>query len=102
MTDPDEPRQADNPTQPLLAVTEQARAQPWIDLEMQQLEAGAYRANFGTLSSGNLHLVHEQQNRLVQKTGVMPKNLCTISMAYATARSLQFSQFSNPMDSWPS
>ena len=80
--------------------TEQAERQHWVDLEMHQLSAGAYQGSCTSLTSDKLHIVHEQQNQLVHKTGILPKNTCTISLAYATDPALRFSQFSNPMDSW--
>ena len=84
----------------LFDASAQAAQQPWVNLEMHQLSAGKYRGSCNSLSTENLHIVHEQQNQLVQKTGITPKNTCTLSLAFANDPILRFSQFANPMDSW--
>jgi AraC family ethanolamine operon transcriptional activator len=74
----------------------QGLSQPWIELEIQQLEAGCYQGAVTFLDAGNMQLVHERQNRLVHKAGVMPDNTCTLSLAFGRAPALRFSEFRDP------
>lgn len=74
----------------------QGQLQPWIDLEIQQLEAGRYQGAVTLLDAGDMQLVHERQNRLVHKAGVMPTNTCTLSLAFGRAPAMRFSDFRNP------
>lgn len=73
----------------------QGDVQHWFDLDVQQMGAGSYQGTCTTLSSGRMHLVHEQQNRLIHKTGIMPKNTCTVSMALGRDP-IRFSHFREP------
>jgi len=84
----------------LTDASEQAACQHWLDIDMHQLSAGQYQGSCASLSMDKIHLVHEGQNQSVQKTGIMPENMCTVSLAYSTNPALRFSQFSDPMDSW--
>lgn len=80
--------------------SQQAAAQPWLDLEMHQLSAGNYQGECAALTLDGMHLVYEQQNQAVHKRGVTQGNLCAISMAKSIAPGMRFSQFLSPMNSW--
>ncbi|MDD3519195.1 MAG: helix-turn-helix domain-containing protein, partial [Chromatiales bacterium] len=49
-----------------------------------------------TFRCGNMHLVHEHQNRLIHKTGFLPKNTCTVSMFLSQDPARRFSHFHSP------
>jgi AraC family ethanolamine operon transcriptional activator len=86
------------PTRQTHALTDasaQGKVQHWCDLDVQQMGAGSYQGACATLSSGRMHLVHEQQNRLIHKAGIMPKNTCTVSMALGRDP-IRFSHFLEP------
>lgn len=74
----------------------QGEAQHWFDLDIQQMDAGSYRGKCTTLSSAGMHLVHEQQNRLIHKVGIMPKNACTVSFALGKDPLKRFSHLFSP------
>lgn len=74
----------------------QGRLQYWVDLEVHQLGAGAYQGVSTTLCSANMQLVHERQNRLIHKTGMLPRNRCTISFALGQDPLKRFSHFKDP------
>ncbi|WP_417520550.1 helix-turn-helix domain-containing protein [Marinobacter sp.] len=78
----------------------QADAQPWLDLEMHQLSVGDYRGQCTSLTLDGMHLVHEQQNQLVHKSGVTRGNLCAISIARTMNPGMRFSHFLSPQDFW--
>lgn len=58
--------------------------------------AGSYQGVCSTLSAGRVHLVHERQNRLILKSGVMPGNTCTVSFALGQDPLKRFSHFLDP------
>ncbi|PTU74696.1 helix-turn-helix domain-containing protein [Pseudomonas mangrovi] len=57
----------------------QAALQPWIEMECYQLGRGQQLAQMEILDLGSQHIVRESQTAAVQKLGVMPANLCTLS-----------------------
>ena len=77
----------------------QGLVQQWGEVEIHQVSAGHYQGTCTTLSSGNTHLVHEQQNRLIHKTGILPKNTCTVSMFLNRDPAMRFSHFHHPDNS---
>lgn len=84
----------------LADATEQARHQEWVDLDIHQVSAGTYQGACSVLSADNMHVVHEQQNQLIYKSGYMPKNICTVSLCYGTDPAMRFTQFQSPLESW--
>lgn len=74
----------------------QGQIQQWVELDIHQLGAGHYQGSCNTLSSENMHLVHEQQNQLIHKTGLLPRNRCTISFALGQDPLKRFSHFVEP------
>lgn len=74
----------------------QGLVQHWFELDVQQMGAGTYQGACSTLSSGRVHLVHEQQNRLILKAGIMPANTCTVSFALGRDPLKRFSHFLEP------
>jgi len=84
----------------LVDATQQGEVQRWITPEIHQISRGIYEGRCTTLSMDEMHVVHEHQNQSVHKTGVTPKNICTVSMAFSTDPALRFSQFDNSLDSW--
>jgi AraC family ethanolamine operon transcriptional activator len=71
----------------------QAAMQPWIEMECYQLGCGQQLALIDSLDLGSQHIVRESQTAAVQKLGVMPANLCTLS--YCTpVPNFRFSDFS--------
>lgn len=74
----------------------QGQMQSWVNLDIHQLGAGAYQAACTFLTLERMHLVHEQQNRLIHKTGALPKNICTISFALGQDPLARFSHFKDP------
>lgn len=57
----------------------QAAMQPWVSMECYQLGRGKHLAQMDCLDLGNRRIVREQQQAAVQKLGVAPPNLCTVS-----------------------
>ena len=57
----------------------QAAMQPWIEMECYQLSQGAQLSQMDSLDFGNQQIVRETQQAAIQKQGIMPTNLCTIS-----------------------
>jgi len=57
----------------------QAAAQPWIGLECYQLSRGKQLAQIEALDLGHQQVVRERQHAAVQKLGVTPANVCTVS-----------------------
>ncbi len=64
-------------------VGQQAALQPWIEMDCVQLSRGQHLADFASLDLGTLQIVQERQFTAVQKLGVTPANLCTISFCTA-------------------
>lgn len=70
----------------------QASMQPWIEMECYQLGRGRQLAQMDSLDLGSQQIVRESQMATVQKLGVTPLNLCTLS--YCTPDpSFRFSEF---------
>lgn len=57
----------------------QASMQHWIEMECYQLSRGRQLAQMDILDLGNHQIVQERQVAAVQKLGVTPANLCTLS-----------------------
>lgn len=76
--------------------TSQGHVQQWVDVEIHQLSAGGYQGACNTFRRGNMHLVHERQNRLIHKQGILPKNTCTVSMFLSQDPARRFSHFCGP------
>jgi len=57
----------------------QAAMQPWVEMECYQLSRGEQLSQMDCLDFGNQQIVRESQHAAIQKQGVMPSNLCTIS-----------------------
>ncbi|WP_048646996.1 helix-turn-helix domain-containing protein [Nitratireductor soli] len=57
----------------------QASMQPWIGMECYQLSRGRWLAHMDSLDLGSQQVVRERQDAAVQKLGITPTNLCTIS-----------------------
>jgi AraC family ethanolamine operon transcriptional activator len=57
----------------------QAALQPWIAMECYQLSPGAQLAQMESLDLGSQQIVQERQAATVQKLGITPPNLCTVS-----------------------
>lgn len=71
----------------------QAAMQPWIEMECYQLGQGKRLGQMEALDLGSQQVVRECQDAAVQKLGVMPPNLCTVS--YCTpAPTFRFSELS--------
>jgi AraC family ethanolamine operon transcriptional activator len=60
--------------------TDQAALQPWIEMECYQLGCGDTLARIDHLDLGSPQLVRETQTAAVQKLGITPANLCTVSV----------------------
>lgn len=74
----------------------QGLVQEWANVEVHQLDAGSFKGVCTTLSAGSIHLVHEQQNRLVHKSGMLPRNACTVSMSLSNDPAMRFSHLHAP------
>jgi AraC family ethanolamine operon transcriptional activator len=61
------------------AATAQAAMQPWIEMECYQLGRGKRLAQLDSVDLGSRQIVRERQEVAVQKLGVTPANLCTVS-----------------------
>ncbi|MGP9799525.1 helix-turn-helix domain-containing protein [Rheinheimera sp. NSM] len=70
----------------------QAAMQPWIAMECYQLSHGRCLAKMDTLSLGGQQVVRETQLAAVQKLGVTPPGLCTLSYCTA-APNFRFSEY---------
>lgn len=57
----------------------QASTQPWIEMECYQLSPGKQLAQMETLDLGGQQVVRESQVAAVQKLGITPPDLCTVS-----------------------
>lgn len=69
----------------------QAAMQPWIAMDCFQLSHGRQLAHVDSLNFGRQQIVRECQDAAVQKIGIMPPNLCTVS--YCTpAPTFRFSE----------
>lgn len=66
-------------TEELEHADRQAGLQPWIPMDCFQIGKGRRLGNIDSLSLDGMHLVRERQDAAVQKLGVMPKSLCTLS-----------------------
>ena len=60
---------------------QQARLQPWVEMECYQLSFGRQVAQMHSLDLGSQKIVRERQVASVQKLGFAPADLCTVSMA---------------------
>lgn len=65
--------------QAIMDAAMQAQMQPWIEMECYQLGQGARLGKMESLDLGDRQVVRECLDAPVQKIGVMPANLCTIS-----------------------
>lgn len=63
----------------LTYAADQAAMQPWIDMECFQLGSGRTVCRMETIDFGNQQVVREDQAASVQKVGMTPANLCTLS-----------------------
>lgn len=72
---------------------EQAALQSWVPMECYQLSRGDHSARMDILALANERIVREQQNVSVQKLGVMPTGLCTLSLSRS-----QHCRFSEVLD----
>jgi AraC family ethanolamine operon transcriptional activator len=61
------------------AAAVQAAMQPWIEMECYQLGRGRRLAQMDSLDFGSQQIVRERQKVAVQKLGITPPNLCTVS-----------------------
>lgn len=59
---------------------DQAAMQPWIEMECYQLGRGSILAKMDCLNLGTQQLVRETQTAAIQKLGMTPANLCTVSV----------------------
>lgn len=59
---------------------DQAAMQPWIGMECYQLGRGKTLAQMDCLDLGAQQLVRETQTAAIQKLGMTPANLCTVSV----------------------
>lgn len=57
----------------------QAAMQPWVEMECYQLSPGKQLGTMEVLNLGSQQVVRESQMAAVQKLGVTPPNLCTLS-----------------------
>ena len=57
----------------------QASMQPWVEMECYQLSSGRQLTQMDCVDLGSLQVVRETQMAAVQKLGVTPQNLCTLS-----------------------
>lgn len=57
----------------------QAAMQPWVEMECYQLSPGKRLAQMDSLDLGGEQIVRESQAAAVQKVGVTPRDLCTLS-----------------------
>jgi AraC family ethanolamine operon transcriptional activator len=80
----------------LTDATSQGHVQQWVDVEIHQLSAGGYQGACNTFRRGDMHLVHERQNRLIHKQGILPKKTCTVSMFLSQDPARRFSHFCSP------
>lgn len=70
----------------------QAAMQPWIAMECYQLSPGQRLAQMDTFSLGKQQIVRETQLAAVQKLGVTPRGLCTLSYCSADSN-FRFSEY---------
>ncbi|VVT29169.1 helix-turn-helix domain-containing protein [Hoeflea alexandrii] len=62
---------------------QQARLQPWVEMECYQLSSGRHVAQMQSLDFGGPKIVRERQTAAVQKLGFAPADFCTVSMSSA-------------------
>jgi AraC family ethanolamine operon transcriptional activator len=67
------------------AAVSQAAMQPWIEMDCYQLGRGRRLGKMGALNLGCQQIVRECQDVAVQKLGVTPANLCTVSVCTPNA-----------------
>lgn len=64
---------------------QQARLQPWVEMECYQLSSGRHVAQMQSLDFGGPRVVRERQITAVQKLGFAPADFCSLSMASGSA-----------------
>ncbi|MBI1174641.1 MAG: helix-turn-helix domain-containing protein [Sideroxydans sp.] len=68
-----------------------ADLQSWVStIKTRQLSAGQCNGRFGEISLGGLRIVSESHNCTINKNGILPDDVCTVSTA---STALRFSQF---------
>ncbi|MGE0712125.1 MAG: helix-turn-helix domain-containing protein [Planctomycetota bacterium] len=70
----------------------QSGMQPWIQFECLQLEVGAHVAELDAVDVGAFQVVRERQLAGVQKLGITPADVCTISSCTPDPN-VRFTQF---------
>ncbi|PXA05627.1 hypothetical protein DDZ13_01775 [Coraliomargarita sinensis] len=60
-------------------VAEQRAMQPWVDMEFFQMGRGKRVGRMASVDLAAQQVVQEKQDVAVQKLGVMPDNICTVS-----------------------
>ena len=60
-------------------VSEQRAMQPWVDMEFFQMGRGRKVGRMASVDLAAQQIVQEKQDVAVQKLGVMPENICTVS-----------------------
>jgi AraC family ethanolamine operon transcriptional activator len=65
------------------------------------MTTGTYGGRCDSVSTQNLQVVSEHQSQAVNKSGAMPRNLCTVSVTrHAPPSEARFSHLTSPEDSW--
>lgn len=64
---------------------QQARLQPWVEMECYQLSHGRRIGRMQSLDLGGPKIVRERQTAAVQKLGFSPADFCTVSMSSGRA-----------------
>lgn len=81
----------------LLDASEQAEAQDWLPLEMNQISPGSYSGQMRVFEHDDVSVYFETQNSTIHKRGVMDEKLCTVSFFLTNQADCRFSEY-NPAD----
>lgn len=81
----------------LFDASEQALAQNWLPIEINQLSAGNYSGQLRNIEHPDVSVFFEHQNCTVHKRGITDENFCTVSFFRGTQSQLRFSEY-NPAD----
>lgn len=77
----------------LLDASEQAEAQDWLPIEINQVSRGSYSGQMGVLQYDDVGIYREIQNCTIHKRAIMEEKSCTISFVKTKQAGCRFSEY---------
>ncbi len=77
---------------PLQDASEQASAQDWVPVTIDQIGSGTYAGHYQELNLPGIKMVIERQNCTVHKRGIMDEKYCTLSYVRGTIDAARVSE----------